>query len=213
MRGVANGSSPCKVVITTFGGIEDAVTIMHHRGHDGRVFKHLSDGKTLCAPKTGTIELVASITMFVASTYDPVVEYCFCNLLWCEVQQPFLGRAFVFAYRKLHHIYIGIDVEEFQVVAPGARTHAVVRIKKCDDIARGSVESGIACSAEASIRLMDDAYLLRVAFGVFIANCAALVRGTVINQQDLKVVHSLLEYAFQAPIQIGLGVIYGDDDT
>ena len=213
MRGVADGASPCKVVVTTLGGIEDAITIMHHGGHDGRVFKHLSDGKTSCAPKTGTIELVAGITMFVAPTYNPVVEDCLCNLLWCEVQQPFLGRAFVFAYRKLHHINIGIDVEEFQVVAPSTHPNTVVRIKKRDDIARGSVESGIACCAEASIRLMDDAYLLRVLFGIFIAHCAALVRGTVVNQQDLKVVHSLLKDAFQAPIQIGMGVIYGDDDT
>lgn len=83
--GVADGASPCEIVVATLGGIENAVAVVHHRGHDGCVFKHLSDGETPCPPKAGSIEFVAGIAMFIPPADNPVVEYRFCDLLGCEV--------------------------------------------------------------------------------------------------------------------------------
>ena len=114
---------------------------------------------------------------------------------------------------------IALTVETEQVLSvqmlveggDGVRGNPVVAVQKQDIFARGMVEGGVACGAEAAVGLVDhtvgDAERGE-AFAVLFGNIAAAVGGAVVDGHDLQVVAGLLQHAVEALAEVGRHIIY-----
>ena len=95
-----------------------------------------------------------------------------------------------------------------------AGTDVIVAVDKDKILARGRFEADVACIAQTTVRLVNDADPLRMRRSIAVTDRAALtVGGTVVHKHQLVVVEILRQHGVNAFGQVVLHVIDGDNNA
>ena len=197
------------IMIATLRGGHDAMAAEQQPRHQFQVLKHDARLEHFLFEQCLSENLVPCIGVRIGLRFQPISLPIGIHTV-SQLQSERRCSALPFD-RIFQEIDVGSGRQLCHQGAVSAGVQIVITINKRHIIPAGNPQSGIAGLAQSLVGLMQKADV-RMLFGVDIANVRAVVRRTIVNQDNLHACNLLPNDRVETSCQCVFGVEYGNDD-